>query len=61
MGGHRMAKDKRSLPSRWRERRQEKKARTGATPEKLAEGSKREDPTAAENTKKAGIGSAMLF
>jgi hypothetical protein len=56
-----MAKDKGSLPSRWRERRQEKKARTGATPEKLAEGSKREDPTAAENTKKAGIGSAMLF
>lgn len=55
-----MAKDKGSLLSRWRVKRQEKRARKESTPEKLAEGSKREDPTVAENAKRAGIGCAMF-
>ena len=50
-----MEKGKSSLRSRWREKRQEKKVRTGPTPEKLAEGGRRADPTVRDAAEKVGI------
>jgi hypothetical protein len=43
-----------------RDKKRDKAGRTGDTPEKIAEGRKRNDPTPGENATKAGIARASM-